>query len=326
MKNLKVLKFGGTSLRTRFDKKKIIEVIAKERENGNDIIIVVSAVGRLGDPYSTDTLLRHIKYSEVSSREIALISSCGEIISSVILSSHLNKNGFKSIALTGGEAGIITSNNYLDSTILNIDGERIRSSINEGFIPIITGFQGNTELGNVTLLSRGGSDVTAAALSSFLHANQLDIYTDVPGIMTTDPKVLNSAKTLKHLNYHLALEIADNGGKVIHPEAIRWAEKNNIKIKIKTLKGKTETTISQYGDHSITPGKIVCVTSYDMDEKRQKVTIIGNDLNQNKELHSYISHYDMNIQSLSFFQDKIELVLPKTNATKCLKNFHDNFI
>lgn len=325
MKNLKVLKFGGTSLRTRYDKEKIRKVIAKEHEKGNNLLIVVSAIGRLGDPYSTDTLLRHIKYSDISTREVALISSCGEVISSVILSSFLNEHGFKAIALTGREAGIITSNSHLDSHIINIDGKKIENLLSKGYIPIISGFQGNTKDGDITLLSRGGSDVTAAALSSFFNANQLDIYTDVPGIMTTDPKILQSAKTLKSLDYNLALKIANSGGKVIHPEAIRWAKKNNVIIKIKTLKGEKETTIDQHSDTNLKPGEIVCITTNDMDAIRQKVTIIGKDLNKNKELHSYILYYDMNIQSLSFFQDKVELILPKNSVNKCLKLFHDNF-
>src|SRR5699024_5793118 len=204
MNNLKVLKFGGTSLRTKLNKKKIIEVIAKEQDKGNDIIIVVSAIGRLGDPYSTDTLLRHINYNGLSSREVALISSCGEIISSVTLSSRLNELGYKSVALTGGEAGIITSHSYLDSKIDNIDRKVIQSLLIKNYIPVIAGFQGSTKSGNITLLSRGGSDITAAAISSVFNAAQLDIYTDVPGVMTIDPKIIESAKTLKHLDYNFA--------------------------------------------------------------------------------------------------------------------------
>ena len=326
MKNIKVLKFGGTSLRTASDRKSIIEVISKERERGYNIILVVSAIGRLGDPYATDTLLKYIKYNEISSRETAVISSCGEIISSIVLSSHLNSLGFKAAALTGAEAGITTSNEYLNAQIISIDKRKIQNLLNEGYIPVVAGFQGQSTRGDITLLSRGGSDVTAAAISQIFGAQQLDIYTDVPGIMTTDPKILNSARTLKYLNYNQALKIANSGGKVIHPEAIRWAQENNILIKIKTLKSSQETIITKKTRNNLAPGSIICVTTNEMDEKREKITIIGNKLNKNKDLQSYILYHDMNIQSLSFFPDKIELILPKQSVKKCVEVFHKNFI
>ncbi|NBJ69346.1 MULTISPECIES: aspartate kinase [Clostridia] len=326
MKKIKVLKFGGNSLRTISDRKNIVKTISKERDNGFNLIIVVSAIGRLGDPYATDTLLRHIKHNVLSPRETAQITSCGEIISSIVLSSHLNSLGIKASALTGARAGIKTSNDYLNARIISIDKKNIDNLINEGDIPIVAGFQGENSYGETTLLSRGGSDVTGAAISQTFDACQLDIYTDVPGIMTTDPKITKSAKTLKYLNYDQALKIATSGGKVIHPEAIRWAKENNIVIKIKSLYNTQETTITENSNYDQTRGSIICLTTNSMDDKKGKITIIGDRLNKNRDIHSYILYDDLNIQSFSFLHDKIELILPKHNVNNWIKVFHENFM
>lgn len=327
MKKIKVLKFGGNSLKTMEDRRNIAEVITKEREKGYKLILVVSAIGRLGDPYATDTLLRYIKQDELSPRETALISSCGEIISSIVLSSFLNHQGLKSSALTGANAGIVTSNDYLNAEIISIDKRNMEELINQGIIPIIAGFQGYTYTGDTTLLSRGGSDVTAAAIAQTFQACQLDIYTDVPGIMTTDPKIINSAQTLKTLNYDQALKIAASGGKVIHPEAIKWAKKSNIPIKIKKLSISQGTIIAEtITNRSLPPSSIICLTTNVMDDKRGKVTIIGHSLNKNKDLHKYILYYNMNIYSFSFFSDKIEIIIPIQLVNKYVEVFHKNFI
>lgn len=230
-----VLKFGGTILGDMTLRERAGQIVQKYYMDGYCPIVVVSAMGRLGDPYSTDTLLKLVTeiHPKINLRELDMLLSCGEVISSVIFHATLSNYGLSSIALTGAQAGIITDRNFGKANVLRINVDNILKSINNKMIPIISGFQGITEEGDITTLGRGTSDYTACLLGSKLGSEQIVIYKDVDGLMSADPKIVTSAKTIEHINYEDVFQMAEFGAKVIHPLAVETAMKAGIPLLIK---------------------------------------------------------------------------------------------
>lgn len=246
-----IQKFGGTSVATEEKRKCIIKKIKGAINNGYKPVVVVSAMGRKGDCYSTDNLKNLISkdFARDNSMQFDLIVSCGEIISSVIMCNDLYNEGFNAIPLTGGQAGIITNDNYTNASLIEFDNKRIKKILSEDKIPVICGFQGVTKDGFITTLGRGGSDTTAAILGAKLEASKIEIYTDVDGIMTADPRIVQDASLIRVLNYDEVFQLADQGAKVIHPEAVSYAKEKNIPIIIKNTFSDCEgTIINSIGD------------------------------------------------------------------------------
>lgn len=229
-----VQKFGGTSVRKEEDRLQAIEQIKKAHQQGYKIVVVVSAMGRLGDPYATDTLLSLINTEQVSKRELDLLMSCGETISSVVFSNLLKANGLKSEALTGGQAGFRTSANFTSAKILDMRVERIKELLEELDVVVVAGFQGRTDSGEITTLGRGGSDTSASALGAALDAEWIDIFTDVVGVMTADPRMVKEARHLNVLTYHEICNLAYQGAKVIHPRAVEIAMNARVPLRIRS--------------------------------------------------------------------------------------------
>lgn len=246
-----IQKFGGTSVATQQRRETVTDRIIDALKKGNSPVVVVSAIGRKGDPYATDTLLSLINNGNCSidKREQDLLMSCGEIISAVVMAETLEKRGYSVRVLTGGQAGIITNANYTDAEILRVDTSRITSLISSRIIPIVTGFQGMTEDGDVTTLGRGASDLTAAVLGEALKASEIQIYTDVDGIMTADPRIVPDAKVIDHISYNEVFQLADYGAKVIHPRAVECAMRGNIPVLIKNILTDAPGTIISSAKH-----------------------------------------------------------------------------
>ncbi|GAV26307.1 aspartate kinase [Carboxydothermus islandicus] len=240
-----ILKFGGTSLKTAELREKVAQKIINTFESGYHPVVVVSAIGRKGDPYATDTLL-NFAYEvnrDLPPREADLLMACGEIISGVIMVNTLAKMGYKAKLFTGAQAGIITDDNFTSASILKVKTDKILKAVDEGFIPVVCGFQGVTEDGEVTTLGRGGSDTTAAALGVALKAEFIDIYTDVEGIKTADPRIVEDAKTLEVVTYNEISQLAHEGAKVIRPRAVEIAMQKNIPLRIKSTLTDGEGTL-----------------------------------------------------------------------------------
>lgn len=231
-----VQKFGGTSVATAERRAQVAAKVAEAVHGGYSPVIVVSAIGRSGDPYATDTFLSMVKgiYPDLPKRELDLLMSCGEVISGTVMVSTLNSLGFESVLFTGGQAGIITNNDFGDARIVRVEPELILKHLEEGKIVVVTGFQGMTEDGQVTTLGRGGSDTTATALGVALDAETIDIYTDVEGIMTADPRIVEDACILDTVTYNEICQLAYQGAKVIHPRAVEIAMQRNIPLRIKS--------------------------------------------------------------------------------------------
>lgn len=239
-----VQKFGGTSVANRENRIKAIEHIEDAIRSGYYVVVVLSAMGRKGEPYATDTLLELIGPETVcSNREKDLLLSCGEIISSVVFSSMLRDHGYDNIVLTGAQAGILTNDDHSNAQIITITPTRILNELEQGKVVIVTGFQGVTETGDITTLGRGGSDTTATALGVALDAEVVDIFTDVDGIMTADPRIVDDAKKLRSVTYTEICNLAYSGAKVIHPRAVEIAMQKNIPVRVRSTLSKDEGTL-----------------------------------------------------------------------------------
>lgn len=211
--NILVQKFGGTSVESYEKMNKVCEIIEKYKDDGHDLVIVVSAMGRKGAPYATDTLIQLCKQANanVSKRELDLIMSCGEIISGTLLVNILKSKKINSILLTGAQAGIITNGKYGDSSVIDVNPYRIEEELEKNNVVVVTGFQGITENGEVTTLGRGGSDTSAVIVGAGLNAKVVEIYTDVDGIMTADPRIEPNAKVIDYINYDEVFQMAEKG-------------------------------------------------------------------------------------------------------------------
>ena len=250
-----VQKFGGTSVANDEVRLKAVQKIINAKKAGFQPVVVVSAIGRRGEPYATDTLIDYATsaHPDIHPREKDLIMSCGEIISSVVMVNTLKSKGYEARALTGAQAGIITNCQYTDADILEIKPDKIYQTIESGRIPVVAGFQGITADGEITTLGRGGSDVTAVALGEALAAAYIEIYTDVDGIMTADPRIVSNASVIQHINYSDVLEMASEGAKVIHPRAVEFAMRSNIPVFIKNTLNNAPGTIISQNNGNITP-------------------------------------------------------------------------
>lgn len=289
-----VQKFGGTSVTTGEKRSSVIDKVLSAAEKGYSPVVVVSAMGRKGDPYATDTLLSLIKgcSSSVDKREKDLLMGCGEIISAVVLSEDFEEKGIKAKVLTGGNAGIITDDSYGSAEVLRVETHRILETLEQGIIPIVTGFQGITESGDLTTLGRGGSDVTGALLGKALKAEFVEIYTDVDGIMTADPSLVPNARIIDRISYNEVFQLADQGAKVVHPRAVEYALSGNIPLVIRnTLTDAPGTVISGEGGCADNP--VTGITS--MTNKCQVVISHPRSNNICNEIFTLLSGSDINI-------------------------------
>lgn len=230
-----VQKFGGTSVSTKERRTMVVEKVKGAINKGYLPVVVVSAMGRKGEPYATDTLLGLVSEEFKKENKLAtdLLMGCGEIISTVVMSDELREAEIEAVPLTGGNAGILTDDNYSSADFIDINPKLILEVLKEGKVPVVAGFQGVDRNGFLTTLGRGGSDTTAAVLGVALKAEEIEIYTDVDGIMTADPRIVGDAELINKISYNEVFQLADQGAKVIHPRAVEIAMKGNVTLVIK---------------------------------------------------------------------------------------------
>jgi aspartate kinase len=292
-----VQKFGGTSVSTPERRKLVVEKVLKAREKGYATVVVVSAMGRMGEPYATDTLLSLVgsDFKEKNLMSVDLLMCCGEIISSVVMCEELTKANIAAIPLTGGQAGIITNENFGNASVERVDTERIMNILSKGIVPVITGFQGCTENGYLTTLGRGGSDVTAALLGAALNADEVEIYTDVDGIMTADPRIVKDAALIKKISYNEVFQFADQGAKVIHPRAVEMAMNANINLLIKnTMSESSGTLISNHRSKE----QETLITGITHMDKRIQIKVCFNDNYDNPSYGNLLDNLAENLISI----------------------------
>lgn len=235
-----IQKFGGTSVRDESAREQARGHINDALNEGYKVVVVVSAMGRKGEPYATDTLLSLIGSSQttLSKREQDLLLSTGEIISSLVFTEELQQSGVKATALTGGQAGFYTNNEHTNAKIMNMRCERLLEELEAVDVVVVAGFQGVAKNGDITTIGRGGSDTSAAALGAALQADFIDIFTDVEGIMTADPRIAEKARPLGVVTYTEVCNMAYQGAKVIHPRAVEIAMQAKVPIRIRSTYSK----------------------------------------------------------------------------------------
>ena len=246
--NVVVLKFGGTSVATPELRDLAILRLREEIERGNAPVAVVSAMGRSPEPYATDTLLG-LGGGQSGTRTSDLLVSCGELISAAVFAATLEADGLPAVALSGAQAGIITNGKHGDAKILRVEPSRVRAALENGAIPVIAGFQGCTEDREITTLGRGGTDLTAIALGHALEAQRVDIYTDVSGAMTGDPRRIAGAHTIERASLEEMTELAQHGAKVMHHKAADFAERTGTRYAIKGLRSGVGTLVDEHAEH-----------------------------------------------------------------------------
>ncbi|MDQ0230477.1 aspartate kinase [Metabacillus malikii] len=241
-----VQKFGGTSVKDNQGREMALYHVKEAIEQGYKVVVVVSAMGRKGAPYATDTLLDLLYGGTemVSNREQDMLLSCGEVISSIVFSSMLNEAGIKSTALNGAQAGFITSNEHTNAKILEMKCERLQQELESCDVVVVAGFQGaSISNGDITTIGRGGSDTSAAALGAALGAEFVDIFTDVEGVMTADPNIVENAQPLSNVTYTEIVNLAYQGAKVIHPRAIEIAMQSEVPMRVRSTYSKSPGTL-----------------------------------------------------------------------------------
>ncbi len=264
-----VQKYGGSSVVDAERIKSVARRVAATRDEGNRVVVVVSAMGD-----TTDELvnLAYQVTEQPSERELDVLLSTGELVSSTLLAMVLHGMGYDAISLTGAQAGIRTDATYSRARILKVESRRVVKELEKGNIVIVAGFQGITEEMDITTLGRGGSDTTAVALAASLGAEVCQIYTDVEGVYTADPRLVPEAQQLSEIGYEEMLELASYGAKVMHPRAVELGELFNIPILVASSFTDNPGTLIHGGVSMEVRNKVRSIV-HDLDVA--KITVVG---------------------------------------------------
>lgn len=286
-----VQKFGGSSVANIQKLELVTEHIIYEVEKGNKVVVVVSAQGK-----TTDRLIS--EEEEITKtplkREHDVLVSTGEQITIAKLSMLLNEKNYRAVSLTGWQIPIITNSEFSNSRIKYIHNETVEEYLNAGNIVIVAGFQGVDENGNITTFGRGGSDTTAVALAASLKAERCDIYTDVDGVFTTDPRITDKAKKIKTISYEEMLELSSMGAKVLHNRCVEIGKKYNVPIYVKSTFEKISdgTLITNSGNL-----EDLVINGVTKDDYISRITIVGieNKIGRSYELFKLLAKHNINV-------------------------------
>ena len=264
-----VQKYGGTSVANTDRIKAVAERVIATAKQGNKVIVVVSAMAG-----ETDKLIKfaHEITDMPDEREMDMLLSSGERVTSALTAMAIQSMGYKSVSFTGRQVGIITDSTHTKAMIERISAERLVKAINEDKIPVVAGFQGIDESSDVTTLGRGGSDTTAVAIAAALKADLCEIYTDVEGVYTTDPRIVKEAKKLNKISYDEMLEMASLGAKVLHGRSVEFAKKYTVPLVVRSSFNYNPGTLIIKEDEDME--KIV-VSGVAADKNQARITIMG---------------------------------------------------
>ncbi|MFG6319344.1 MAG: aspartate kinase [Clostridia bacterium] len=286
-----VQKFGGSSVATTEKLKLVAEHIKKELDLNNQVVVVVSAQGK-----TTDKLIAEEKEitKNASPREHDVLVSTGEQITTAKLSMILHEKGIKAVSLTGWQIPIITNSNYSNSRIRYIHNETIREYLKAGNVVVVAGFQGIDESGNITTFGRGGSDTTAVALSASLSADRCDIYTDVDGVFSADPRIVENTRKMNTVSYDEMLELSSMGAKVLHNRCVEIGKKYDVPIYVKSTFEKNNIGTLITDEKNLEDLVINGVTK---DDYISRITIIGleNKVGKTYSLFKLLAKYSINV-------------------------------
>lgn len=314
---IKVIKFGGTIINHEKYQNSIIKIINKELENKNKIIIVVSAIGREGEPYSTSSLNKLGEY--LKDKEKAELLSYGERLSAFVFLNYLLANKYQATLLKINELGILLEGNYLNGNLLSLDNTSLKEKLEMYDIIIVPGFIGMNNENEVVLLGRGGSDLTAIYIAKMLNVNYIDLYKDVNGVMSGDPKIIADPLTLEYLDYDECSIFAKCGASIVQEKAIIEAKKSNIIINICSI--NTLEKKSEIGNISSNL-EIKGVMSYN-----DSIFIIGDIRIINcDEVCRLLKFYNFNCESRIRNKDYLELKLTGGKRNFAMNVLHHHFV
>lgn len=328
--NIIVQKYGGTSVESRDKLQNICNRVLEYKDKNYKIVIVVSAQGN-----DTDKLLNEAyKYSSTpSKRELDMLLSTGEIKTVSLLTMMLNDQGIKSIGLTGEQAGIISTSTYGEAKIKQIYEENILNHLKTNNVVVVAGFQAIDRFGNITTLGRGGSDLTAVAIASAINAEKCEIYSDIDGIFTADPKIIPHAKLLKKISYDEMLEASSAGAKVMHNRSILVGKKYKLPIKVKNASTRfrgsiiKEKSVNSEKKDNIERSKVRLITKRD---NTTEISLVGEMIMSNKKvIHTiYTISYKENIQihMITFSELAIHILVDTDKSERFLKLLHSELI
>ncbi|OFJ75529.1 MULTISPECIES: aspartate kinase [unclassified Rothia (in: high G+C Gram-positive bacteria)] len=280
--SLIVQKFGGSSVADAEGVKRVARRVVDTQKAGNDVVVVVSAMGD-----TTDELLdlaAEVTSNVTPSRELDMLLTAGERISTAVLSMAVNDLGAKAQSFTGSQAGMITDGVHGSARLVEVRPDRIRESVEAGNIAIVAGFQGmNRQSGDITTLGRGGSDTTAVALAAALNADVCEIYSDVDGVFTADPRIVPTAHKLDTITSEEMLEMAANGAKILHLRSVEYARRFNLKLHVRSSFSNLEGTIVVPEESAeLTPTHLKeipleqpLISGVAHDRTRAKITVVG---------------------------------------------------
>jgi aspartate kinase len=320
-----VQKYGGTSVANVERIKSVAARVSKAVKEGNKVVVVVSAMAG-----ETDKLI-NTAYQIASSpgeREMDLLLSSGERITSALTAMAVEELGHKAIALTGRQMGIVTDAVHTKAKIERINAERAKKSIDEGYVVVVAGFQGITEEDEVTTLGRGGSDLSAVAIAHALNADLCEIYTDVDGVYTADPRIVPEARKLNKVSYEEMLELASLGSKVLQTRSVEFAMKYNVPVVVRSSFNNNTGTLVTKEDEDM---EKVVVSGIAHDVNQAKITVMGVPDKPGIAARLFKGIADANIVVDMIVQNissdgkatDISFTVPKTDSKKALKLTED---
>ena len=266
-----VQKFGGTSVGTTERIKNVAQRIAKFLTHGDQLVVVVSAMS--GETNRLLALAKELQ-AEPASRELDVVLATGEQVTIGLLCMALIERGIKARSYTGAQVRILTDSAHTKARILEIDDERMRADLAAGTVVVVAGFQGVDSKGNVTTLGRGGSDTTAVALAAALKADECQIYTDVDGVYTTDPRIVPEARRLKSVTFEEMLEMASAGSKVLQIRSVEFAGKYKVRLRVlSSFQEEGEGTLITFEDDAKMEQALISGIAFNRDEA--KITVMG---------------------------------------------------
>lgn len=266
-----VQKYGGTSVGSPERIKNVAKRVARWKAQGHDIVVVVSAMS--GETNRLIALAREIQ-AHPDPRELDVMVSTGEQVTIALLSMALIEIGLKARSYTGGQVKILTDNAYTKARIVSIDEDNMRADLNAGCVVVVAGFQGIDEAGNITTLGRGGSDTTGVALAAALKADECQIYTDVDGVYTTDPRIVPEARRLKTITFEEMLEMASLGSKVLQIRSVEFAGKYKVRLRVlSSFEDEGEGTLITFEEDKDMEKAVISGIAFNRDEA--KITVLG---------------------------------------------------
>jgi aspartate kinase len=317
---LVVQKYGGSSVADAERIKRVAERIVAARKAGNEVVVVVSAMGD-----TTDELidLAHRVSPLPPGRELDMLLTAGERISMALLAMAIHNLGYEARSYTGSQAGVLTTSAHGRARIIDVTPGRLRGALDEGSVAIVAGFQGvSQDTKDITTLGRGGSDTTAVALAAALHADVCEIYTDVDGVFTADPRIVPNARHIKHITYEEMLELAACGAKVLMLRCVEYARRSGIPIHVRSSYSHNPGTIVT-GSMEDLPVEQAMITGVAHDRSEAKITIVGVPDEPGvaarifETVASAESNIDMIVQNISTEatgRTDISFTLPKTDG------------